>query len=277
MTFRKKALIGLGLLIFLSLVIIYCQRQPHRFLEEENAPFLPATGIGLLIGMEHTSVPDFDDAATADSDYNLDRMEEILEKEDFSDIRSLKSPSATEILDALKSRIYLLQDQDLLVVYYFGHGSQTEDLSGDEEDDMDETLVAYDREIIDDEIFEMLKQANSRARVFFIIDACHSGSSIKLLEDEVNLNHQILFDDSEEPKLSIIYFGATNDNEQIPPDAFTRAIDKEWDRGRFKGTYQEFHEEVLNRAYSESNIRPVLDTSMAQEDFQKERPFQINQ
>jgi metacaspase-1 len=72
---------------------------------------------------------------------------------------------------------------DRVVLYFSGHGSQTKDLNGDEEDGMDETIVGWNRPgeggraimLVDDEIREYLKRMPGR-QIIVVVDSCHSGT-----------------------------------------------------------------------------------------------------
>ena len=85
-------------------------------------------------------------------------------------------------LDALGERV---QEDDIVVVHYSGHGSQMTDRENDESDGLDETIVPYDsgrgsrenRDITDDEIyFRLLPLARKTPYVTLIFDCCHSGT-----------------------------------------------------------------------------------------------------
>ncbi|WP_312416371.1 caspase family protein, partial [Shinella sp.] len=76
------------------------------------------------------------------------------------------------------------QPGDRVYLYFSGHGLQVKDMSGDEEDGLDEALSTYDivagdgdwsNVILDDEIDAMLARLKDRA-VTIVIDACHSGT-----------------------------------------------------------------------------------------------------
>lgn len=78
------------------------------------------------------------------------------------------------------------QKENVLVFYYSGHGAQIEDTDGDETDGKDETLFPYAKDprnpkhhIVDDELRRFSEQVV--ARVFFILDSCHSGTATKSL------------------------------------------------------------------------------------------------
>lgn len=77
---------------------------------------------------------------------------------------------------------------DTIYFHYSGHGSQVEDLNGDEPDDhLDETLVPQDgrtvgvMDITDDEldaIFSRMPVKNA----FIVLDSCHSGTATRSLD-----------------------------------------------------------------------------------------------
>jgi uncharacterized caspase-like protein len=84
---------------------------------------------------------------------DVDNMERILKSHDY-DTKILKTADATR--NRILSSLYRASDNlvaaDIFVFYYSGHGGQQPDFNGDEVDGKDETLVAYDREVIDDKI-----------------------------------------------------------------------------------------------------------------------------
>lgn len=65
---------------------------------------------------------------------------------------------------------------DLCVVTYSGHGGQVDDSNGDEDDWQDETWVLWDRQVIDDELFQMWSQFAAGVRILVFSDSCHSGT-----------------------------------------------------------------------------------------------------
>ncbi len=74
---------------------------------------------------------------------------------------------------------------DIVVFHYSGHGSQMDDVSGDESDGLDETIVPHDSrdpegkvfDISDDEINGLLRElSQKKAKITFIFDSCNSGT-----------------------------------------------------------------------------------------------------
>jgi len=77
------------------------------------------------------------------------------------------------------------QPNDNLFFHYSGHGGQTEDLDGDEEDGYDETIYPVDfkqaGQIIDDELhWVLVRPLPPGCRLTAIMDCCHSGSALDL-------------------------------------------------------------------------------------------------
>lgn len=78
------------------------------------------------------------------------------------------------------------RDKPVLFFHYSGHGSQARDLTGDEKDGIDETICPIDFRtggMITDDIIrtELATRVPSGAKLFSLVDACHSESSLDLL------------------------------------------------------------------------------------------------
>jgi hypothetical protein len=98
----------------------------------------------------------------------------------FSDnITMLINADATKekILSALRDLVTSAKGGDVVVFTYAGHGSQVPDQGVlDESDNLDETLYVYDgKDIIDDEIRDIIRQIDRDAHLMVISDSCHSG------------------------------------------------------------------------------------------------------
>jgi metacaspase-1 len=78
-----------------------------------------------------------------------------------------------------------LSDGDLLVVTFSGYGGQVPDANSDEGDRMDETWVLFDRQLVNDELHELLRRFDEGVRVAVFEDASHSGTVARALYEDV--------------------------------------------------------------------------------------------
>ena len=60
------------------------------------------------------------------------------------------------------------------IVYYYGHGDQVRDTSGDEADGMDEAWTTQG--ILDDELSAIFSRIHDSSRLYLFSDSCSSGS-----------------------------------------------------------------------------------------------------
>lgn len=89
--------------------------------------------------------------------------------------------TAANILQGITDLATSLRPGDVGLWMHTGHGSQTPDTNGDEPDNLDETIVARDREIVDDEQYMRLSAAPSGSTIIRYGDTCHSGDAARLL------------------------------------------------------------------------------------------------
>jgi len=95
------------------------------------------------------------------------------------DIDELYGSKSLEFQDKLLNLANTLKSDDVLVIYFSGHGSFTKDYNGDEiSDNRDEILVFSDGiqnlYMLDDTIDKILEKI--KARKLIIIDSCYSGT-----------------------------------------------------------------------------------------------------
>jgi len=94
-------------------------------------------------------------------------------------------PTKANMMRAMQWLVKDAQPHDSLFFHYSGHGGQTKDLDGDEQDGYDEVIYPMDYEtegqIVDDDIhFTMVKPLPTGCRLTAIFDSCHSGSALDL-------------------------------------------------------------------------------------------------
>lgn len=115
--------------------------------------------------------------------YNYKREDMIILTDDARD--QVLQPTANNIRRAMQWLVAGAQPDDALFLHYSGHGGQTADLDGDEEDGTDEVIYPVDYKnaghIVDDEIHHMVvKPLAAGVRLTAIFDSCHSGSVMDL-------------------------------------------------------------------------------------------------
>jgi len=118
-------------------------------------------------------------------------------------ITALLNEKATKsgIMNAFNALIKNANPGDVIFFLFAGHGQQVTDISGDEIDDWDESMVPYDgpicnttgekwasKHFIDDElntlISKLRKKLGSSGDILVCIDACHSGTISRGNEDD---------------------------------------------------------------------------------------------
>lgn len=97
----------------------------------------------------------------------------------------MSQPTKANILRAMHWLVKDARPNDSLFFHYSGHGGQTEDLDGDEDDGYDEVIYPVDfrtnGHIVDDEMHRiMVKTLQPGVRLTAIFDSCHSGSALDL-------------------------------------------------------------------------------------------------
>lgn len=97
----------------------------------------------------------------------------------------MSQPTKQNILRAMHWLVKDAQPNDALFFHYSGHGGQTKDLDGDEEDGYDEVIYPVDfrqvGHIVDDEMHRiMVMPLKPGVRLTAIFDSCHSGTALDL-------------------------------------------------------------------------------------------------
>jgi hypothetical protein len=203
------------------------------------------------------------------------------------EIRTLKTAEATR--DGILASLYRTSENttngDIFVFYYSGHGGQQPDINGDEVDGRDETLVAYDREVIDDKIHEALARFESGVRVVMISDSCNSGSNYRG-RMTIPLNNEATFrpvarQSTQRVNINaqLIHLGGCRDGFTSAGyqggGAFTMALCQAWNDGQFTGTFSQLHERIC-QIITASQKPQYNEYGQITEAFQKQRAFAVD-
>jgi len=98
---------------------------------------------------------------------------------------AMSQPTKQNIIRAMHWLVKDAKPNDSLFFHYSGHGGQTPDLDGDEDDGYDEVIYPVDfrvvGHIVDDEMHRIMVQSlQPGVRLTAIFDSCHSGSALDL-------------------------------------------------------------------------------------------------
>jgi metacaspase-1 len=132
-------------------------------------------------------------------------MNAIAQAQGF-EARPLLANEATHdnVTNSIAVAAQMLQPGDMFLLTYSGHGSQVPDeIHPDDEDGMDETLVLFDRNMIDDELFTLWARFRAGVRILFISDSCHSGTVAQIAAVDEGFFHTepALLDEDGKPRL----------------------------------------------------------------------------
>ncbi|WP_159600642.1 caspase family protein [Agromyces humi] len=148
-----------------------------------------ARGISLHIGLNRVDPAHYDgwDGALTACEFDARDMEAIAKRNGFATTTLMtEEATADSVLTAIAAASEGLTSGDLFLCSYSGHGGQVPDRNDEgEEDRSDETWVAYDRQIVDDELYAHWGRFAPGARIFVLSDSCHSGTVARRIDAEV--------------------------------------------------------------------------------------------
>lgn len=177
--------------------------------------------LALLIGLNYPN----NDKLRLQSSYNdVDLVENYLVlNENFSRGNIIKltdkynqnkelNPTFFNIINRIKELVDKTNKDDILFLYFTGHGTQIQDKNIDEADSKDEAFLPSDYKdyIISDDLFKQVL-APCKANVTVLFDTCHSGTAFDLkytytLSPFVSSNNLDMKDNNK-----IICFSSSND------------------------------------------------------------------
>jgi Caspase domain len=249
-----------------------------------------AKGMALLAGLKSVDPTQYNNGWTGEDgcwgcELDVDNVNRILTAQGFQ-TTVLKTAQATHnnILQGLRSAASSLSKDDILVFYYSGHGGQQPDANSptkDEMDGQDETLVAFDREIIDDELNEVWLSVMEDVRIVMISDSCNSGTNFKNVGTFIHSTPFIpVIDKSVEQqmKAQLIHYGGCRDgfssSGYLGGGAFTTALCNAWANGAFQGNYSQLLEKAASLV-SSGQIPQYNEYGPVSDEYRNSRPFQI--
>ncbi|QKV91162.1 caspase family protein [Streptomyces sp. NA02950] len=147
-----------------------------------------ATGISVHIGLNQVDPAAYDgwSGELNACEQDATDMAGLADNAGFDVTDPLMSPAATAeaVISALEAAAGRLVRGDILFLTYSGHGGQVPDLNHDETGDrLDETWVLYDRQLVDDELFDLFGKFAKGVRIWMLSDSCHSGTVARELPE----------------------------------------------------------------------------------------------
>ena len=245
-----------------------------------------ARGLGLVVGLKGVDPAAYGGWNGSNGcwgcELDADNISRILRQQGF-DVHALKTAKATSnnILRSLKSASENLGPEDIFVFYFSGHGGQQPDLNGDEQDGKDETLVAFDREIVDDELNAIWTRFRPGVRIVMLSDSCNSGTNYKYHGTIDNPTPIIPIPNEKTDKAmsaQMIHMGGCRDGFSSmgyeSGGAFTMALCTAWSAGSFRGSYRDLYEKTVSRVGT-AQYPQFNEYGRVTADFRKQQPFTI--
>lgn len=166
---------------------IVTPQEAHETINQESQPEVVENtqpseynGYSLHIGLNKVN-PNFYggwDGRLAGCINDANDMQNLAKNSGFVVHNQLIDGAAT--LQAISTNIADLASKakygDTVLITYSGHGGSIEDDNADEPDKKDETWVLFDGQMIDDQLYLLLKNFVHGVKIVVISDSCHSGS-----------------------------------------------------------------------------------------------------
>lgn len=147
-------------------------------------------GISLHIGLDRVDKNHYGElrdlkAAVKDAETMLDLAKNTFKYEQQHILRNEEATSS-RVLSALAEYALALEPGDILLLSYSGHGGQIDDQAfyTPEDKGPDETWCLYDRQLLDDELFEAFLQFKEGVRILILSDSCHSGTMSRAIKGD---------------------------------------------------------------------------------------------
>jgi hypothetical protein len=239
-----------------------------------------AKGVSIHIGLNHVDPKQYEgwDGALNACIADARDMRALAKKKGFTGNTLLLDGQATAaaVTAAIQDAGKKLAKGDILLLTYSGHGGQVRDTNSDESDNdrMDETWVLFDRQLVDDELYNLWAKFKAGVRVLVLSDSCHSGTVVKNIPPfmgrgprpramprsvgiAVEKAHRALYRSIQEKNrgtentkvnASVLLISGCMDNQTSMDGekngAFTGTLKKVWSGGKFTGNYRKLRDKI---------------------------------
>ena len=244
-------------------------------------------GIALLVGLKRVNPTNYNNWDGTNGcwgcELDVDNIQRILHPLNYR-INTLKTAQATSrnILSSLNSAAEQLDKDDMFVFYFSGHGGQQPDHNYDEADGRDETIVAFDREINDDELDNIWMKMRQEVRIVMISDSCNSGTNYRNIRTIENSTPMKPLSNRRESdfKAQMIHIGGCQDGSSSigyqEGGAFTKTLCNAWENGNFNGSYSTFYEKICSLITSGQEPQ-YNEYGQVSNEFKNQKPFIITE
>jgi hypothetical protein len=239
-------------------------------------------GASIHVGLNAVDPDQYDgwDGALGACEFDANDMRDIAAGQGFTpEVLLTTAATSDAVLAAIGRAAHALGPGDTLLLTYSGHGGQVPDITGDEPDKQDETWVLYDRQLLDDELYQLWAGFQPGVRIAVLSDSCHSGTVTREMrergaipadararampenvEHATYAAHQDLYDGINrsipndvrgQVKATVLLIsGCQDDQTSLDGDrngAFTGALRQVWSNGGFAGNWREFHQQIRSK------------------------------
>ena len=145
-----------------------------------------ARGVSLHVGLNSVDPDHYDGwpGTLTACEFDANDMESLAKSRGFETTKLLtQEATADAVMAAIENAANELEAGDIFLITDSSHGGQVPDTNGDEQDSSDETWLAYDRQIVDDELYALWGKFKPGVRIVVLSDSCHSGSVNKGITD----------------------------------------------------------------------------------------------
>lgn len=265
-------------------------------------------GISVHIGLNQVDPNHYEgwDGQLTACEADAKDMRALAKKQKFASSTLLltKSATAQAVTNAIRNAAKTLKSGDLFLLTYSGHGGQVKDTNFDEQDRMDETWVCYDRQLIDDELFELWSKFKPGVRIFVLSDSCHSGTVLRNVPAFIrggpriramplrvvratqqahaklykNIQNSHPAGEKVKVKASVLLISGCMDN-QFSQDGernglFTGTLKTVWNGGKFKLGYRKFRDVIVSKMPADQTPNYFF-VGAAHTQFEAQKPFTI--
>jgi metacaspase-1 len=265
-----------------------------------------AKGIALHIGLNTVDPDHYQgwDGQLFGCENDAHDMAAISEAAGFEHSMLLTSAATADAVEAaIGDTASKLVENDVFLLTYSGHGGQMPDSTSDEDDARDETWVLFDRQYLDDELYQCWSKFEPGVSIVVFSDSCHSGTAVRVAPGEVNkhaprtmpkaqalkvyeanksrydeIQRAVPSSDAVEVGARVLLISGCQDD-QTSADGeknglFTQTMLGVWNEGEFKGGYKGFYDQIVEKMPQWQ--RPNwLTVGASGAGFSRRKPFKI--